>query len=167
MEWNLEFVGFHSRFCIHMREICSREFRVTNVSEYFAFTEASMSISFEEFLANHRLSKGDLSHVCSKEHRDELTKRINDWKAVGAALRFTQKELDMIDSGYENDDQKKTTLLIQWCMRVGKEATYLNLAKLLFTGGMLDLLHQLCVLLKAPGTTPTTPAGQHPIITRG
>ena len=50
-------------------------------------------------------------------------KRIKDWKAVGAILGFTQEELDMIDGGYKNDDQKKTTLLIQWSMRHGKEAT--------------------------------------------
>ena len=123
-----------------------------------------MSTSLGEILAIHHLSEGDLSQVCSKEHRDELTKRINDWKAVGAALGFTQEELDMIDSGYENDDQRKTTFFIQWCMRVGKEATYLNLAKLLFAGGMLDLLQELCILLTAPGATPKTPAGQYPII---
>ena len=126
----------------------------------FAFTEASMSTSFEEILAIHRLSEGDLSQVCSKEHRDEFTKRINDWKAVGAALGFTQEELDMIDGGYENDVQRKITLFIQWSMRDRKEATYLNLAKLLFAGGMLDLLQELCVLVPRPAT-PTPPAGQH------
>ena len=122
-------------------------------------------MSFEEILAIHRLSERDLSQVCSKEHRDELTKRINDWKAVGAALGFTQEELDMIDGGFPNEEQKKTTLLFQWSMRDKKEATHLNLARSLFTGGLLDLLQELCVLLTAPGATPTTPAGQYPIIT--
>ena len=122
-----------------------------------------MSTSFEEILAIHRLSEGDLSQVCSKEHRDELTKRINDWKAVGAALGFTQDYIESIDSNFQSDEQKMTILFFQWSMRDGKEATYLNLAKLLFAGGMLDLLQELCVLLTAPGGTPTTPAGQHPI----
>ena len=119
-----------------------------------------MAAGFEdihEILALHRLSEGDLDKLCSKEHRDELTKRMKDWKAVGAALGFTNEELDMIDNGYENDGQKKTTLLIQWSMRGGKEATYLNLAKLLFAGELLDLLQELCVLLS--GATPTIPAG--------
>ena len=117
-----------------------------------------MSTSFEEILAIHRLSEGDLSQVCSKEHRNELTKRINDWKAVGDALGFAWEELDMIDGGFPNEEQKKTALLIQWSMRVGKEATYLNLAQLLFAGGLLELLQDLCVLLRAPRATPTTPA---------
>ena len=103
--------------------------------------------NLKNILANYRLNERDLKQTCSKEHRDELTRRINDWKAVGAALGFTQEELDMIDSGYENDDQRKTTLFIQWCMRVGKEATYLNLAKLLFAGGQLELLQQLCTII--------------------
>ena len=115
------------------------------------------STSFEEILSIHRLSEGDLNQVYSKEHRDELTKKINDWKAVGAALGFTQEDLDMIDLGYENDGQKKTTLFIQWSMRDKKEATYLNLAKLLFAGGLLDLLQELCILLSR--ATPTISAG--------
>ena len=119
-----------------------------------------MSTSFEEILVIHRLSEGDLSQVCSKEHRDELAKRINDWKAVGAALGFTQEQLDIIDSGYDTVDQKKTALFVQWSMRDGKEATYLNLTKLIFARGMLDLLQELCVLLAMPRATPTPPAGQ-------
>ena len=122
-------------------------------------------MSFEEILAIHRLSERDLSQVCSKEHRDELTKRINDWKVVGTALGFTQEQLDIIDNSFEGEEQKKTVLFVQWSMRDGKEATYFNLAKLLFAGGLLDLLQELCVLLTAPGATPTTPAGQYPIIT--
>ena len=130
----------------------------------FAFTESSMSTSsLEEILVIHRLSERDLTQVCSKEHRGEFTKRLNDWKAVGGALGFTQEELDMIDSGFQTEEQKKTTLLFQWSMRDKKEATYLNLAKSLFAGELLDLLQELCVLLTAPRTTPTTPAGQHPI----
>ena len=118
-----------------------------------------MATSFEEILANHRLSDEYLTRICSKEHRDELTKRIKDWKAVGAALGFTQEELDMIDGGLTNEEQKKTTLLLQWSMREKKNATYLNLANSLFAGGLVDLLQELCSL--APRATPTTPAGQH------
>ena len=58
-----------------------------------------------------------------------------------------------------------TIMFFQWSMRDGKEATYLNLAKILFAGGLLDLLQELCVLLSVPRATPRTPAGQHPIIT--
>ena len=105
-----------------------------------------MAAGFEDILAKYHLSEGDLNCVCSKEHRDELTKRINDWKAVGAALGFTQEELDMIDSGFPDEEQKKTTLLFQWSMRDKKDATCLNLAKLLFAGGLLDLLQELCSL---------------------
>jgi hypothetical protein len=39
-------------------------------------------------------------------------------------------------------------------MRLGKEATYLNLAKHLFAGGLMDLLHQLCTIIsKATSST--------------
>ena len=103
--------------------------------------------NLEEILAIHRLDEGDLNQVCSKESRDEFTKRIKNWKAVGAALGFTQEDLDLIDSEYEHDDQKKTTLFLQWRMRDGKEATYLKLAKLLFAGEMLDLLQVLCGII--------------------
>ena len=114
---------------------------------------ANMSYkTVEDILSIYRLSEGDLSQVCSKEHRDKLTMRINNWKAVGAALGFTREELDMIDGGFPNEEQKKTILLFHWSMRDGKEATYLSLAKSLFSGGLLDLLQELCVLL-----TKTTP----------
>ena len=110
--------------------------------------------NLKDILDIHHLDERGLKQACPKEHRDELTKRIKDWKAVGAALGFTQEELDMIDDGYENDDQKKTTLLIQWSMRLGKEATYLNLAKQLFAAGQMDLLQQLCMVI-SKATPPT------------
>ena len=116
-----------------------------------------MATSFEEILAIHYLSEEYLTRICSKEHRDELTKRMKNWKAAGVALGFTQEELDMIDGGLTNEEQKKTTLLLQWSMREKKEATYLNLAKSLFAGGLLYLLQELCSLV--PRATPTTPAG--------
>ena len=120
-----------------------------------------MTTDFEEFLAIHCLSEEYLTRTCSKEHRDELTKRMKDWKAAGAALGFTQEELDMIDSGpfTLNEEQKKATLLFQWNMREKKNATYLNLAKSLFAGGLVDLLQELCSLV--PRATPTPPAGQY------
>ena len=103
--------------------------------------------SLKHILATYRLGERDIKQVCSKEHRDEFATRIVDWKAVGAALGFTQEELDMIDGEYENDDQKKTTLLFQWSIRFGKEATYLKLAKHLFAGDLLALLQQLCTII--------------------
>ena len=137
---------------MHIREICSREFRVTDAMFQNIISRLSkqvyiMSISFEEILVIHRLSKGDLSQVCSKEHRDELTKRINDWKAVGVALGFTQEQLDIIDNSFEGEEQKKTVLFVQWNMRDVKEATYLNLAKLLFAGEQLELLQEVCTIV--------------------
>ena len=53
--------------------------------------------SLKHILATYRLDERDLKQVCSKEHRDEFATRIVDWKAVGAALGFTQEDLDMID----------------------------------------------------------------------
>jgi hypothetical protein len=117
-----------------------------------------MTTSFEEILAIHCLSEAYLTQICSKEHKDEFAKRMKDWKAVGAALGFAEEELDMIDSGFPSEEQKKATLLFQWCMREKKEATYLSLAKSLFAGGLLDLLQELCILV--PRATPTPPAGQ-------
>ena len=122
-----------------------------------------MATSFEEILAIHCLSEEYLTRICSKEHRDEFTKRMKDWKAVGIALGFTQEDLDMIDSaGFPNDEQKRTALLLQWSMREKKNATYLNLAKSLFAGGLVDLLQELCSLV--PRATPTIPAGQHCLV---
>jgi hypothetical protein len=77
------------------------------------------------------------------------------WKAVGGALGFTEEDLAMIDGEYESDDQKKTTLLFQWSMRLGKEATYLNLAKHVFAGGLMDLLQQLCTIISKATTSQT------------
>ena len=103
--------------------------------------------NLKDILANYCLNEKDLKQVCSKEHRNELTKRINDWKAVGVALGFTQEQLDIIDNSFEGEEQKKTVLFVQWNMRDVKEATYLNLAKLLFAGGQLELLQEVCTIV--------------------
>ena len=123
--------------------------------EWCAIMAMATKSNLKDILAIYRLDERDLKQACSKEHKDEFTKKIKDWKVMGAALGFTQEELDMIsDGGYENDDQKKTTLLIQWSMRHGKEATYLKLAKQLFAGKQLDLLQLLCTIISK--TTPST-----------
>ena len=109
--------------------------------------------SLKHILAAYRLNERDLKQTCSKEHRDEFATRILDWKAVGAVLGFTQEELDMIDGEHEDDDQKKSTLLFQWSIRFGKEATYLKLAKHLFAEALLDLLQQLCTILSKATTS--------------
>ena len=82
---------------------------------------------------------------------------------MGGALGFTQEEVNMIDGGFQSEEQKKATLLFQWSMRDKKEATYLNLAKLLHAGGLLDLIKELCVLLST-AATPISPCGviSHP-----
>ena len=113
------------------------------------------SYSLKDVLAIHRLDEGNLNQTCSQQHKDELTKRIKNWKAVGVALGFTQEHLESINNHFQSDEQKKTVLLFQWSTRDGNEATYLNLAKLLFDGGLLDLLQELCGLLtKAQPTSP-------------
>ena len=113
----------------------------------FSVRQMATKSSLKHILATYRLDERDLKQTCSKEHRNEFATRIVDWKAVGAVLGFTREELDMIDGEHEDDDQKKSTLLFQWSIRFGKEATYLKLAKHLFAGDLLDLLQQLCTII--------------------
>ena len=68
-----------------------------------------MATSFEEILTIHCLSEEYLTRICSKEHKDKFSKRMKNWKAVGAALGFTREVLDSIDSGFTNEEQKKAT----------------------------------------------------------
>ena len=120
----------------------------------------SMATNLKKILTTHGLNEKDLGQICSKEHRDELTKTIKDWKAVGAALGFTQEDLDVIDSEYDNEDQKKNTLFIHWSMRDKKEATYFRLAKFFFAGGLLYLLDELCRIINLNKVTLIAPTGQ-------
>ena len=119
-----------------------------------------MATSLKEILITHGLNEKDLGEICSNEHRDELTKTITDWKAVGAALGFTQEELDIIDSGFPSEEQKKTALLFQWSMRDKKEATYFRLAEYLFAGRLLYLLDELCRIINFYKATLIVPTGQ-------
>ena len=120
-----------------------------------------MSDTLSQTLAVHGLSESNLTRTVSKAHRQEFIKKIVDWKVVGAALGFAEEELDIIDDGYENDEQKKTNLFIQWSVRHREEATYLKLAQLLFNGGLRDLLESLCAILKSdkPPFTSTMTSG--------
>ena len=113
-----------------------------------------MATSLKEVLAAHGLNEKDLGKICSSEHRDELIGTITNWKEVGAALGFTQEDLDMIASGFPSEEQKKAALLFQWSMRDKKEATYFRLAKFLFAGGLLYLLDELCRIINFSKATP-------------
>ena len=115
-----------------------------------------MSTSLSEILATHGLHENALKRAVAKEDKLELAKRINDWKAVGVALGFTQEDLDLYDDAFETDELKKNNIIIQWTVKHRKEATYFKLAQILFDGGLRDLLKDLCVLSKK--STPTNPA---------
>ena len=114
---------------------------------------ATSSTALSEVLAVHGLDENDLMRTLSKEHRQELTERIENWKAVGAVLGFDQDELDVIDQEYENVQQKKTNLFVQWIVRHRGEATILKLAEQLFTGEKMDLLKDLCGILASDTST--------------
>ena len=115
-----------------------------------------MSTSLSEILATHGLHENALKREVAKEDKLELAKRINDWKAVGVALSFTQEDLDLFDDTFETDELKKNNIIIQWTMKYRKEATYFKLAQVLFDGGIKDLLKDLCAILMK--STPTNPA---------
>ena len=112
-----------------------------------------MSTTLSEILAVHGLDENDLKRTLSKEHRQELTERIENWKALGAVLGFDQDELDFIDQEYENVQQKKTNLFVQWIVRHRGEATCLKLADQLFNGERMDLLKELCGILASDTST--------------
>ena len=114
---------------------------------------ATSSTALSEILAVHGLSENGLRRTLSKEHRQELTERIENWKAVGAVLGFDQDELDVIDQEYENVQQKTTNLFVQWIVRHRGEATCLKLAEQLFTGEKMDLLKDLCGILASDTST--------------
>ena len=58
--------------------------------------------TLSEILSVHGLNEKDFRRTLSKKHRQELTERIENWKAVEAVLGFGQDELDIIDQEYEN-----------------------------------------------------------------
>ena len=126
---------------------------------------AKMSTALSEILAIHALDENDLRRTLSKEHREELTKRIENWKAVGAALGFDQDHLDLIDQANNLKDvqHKKTNLFVQWIVRHRDEATYLKLAKQLFTGERMDLLKDLCGILASDTSTNPSSALSGPL----
>ena len=112
-----------------------------------------MSTSLSEILFTHGLDESILKRTLSKEDRQEFCERIKEWKTVGAALGFTQEELDIIDDQYENDEGKKNILFWKWIVKHRREATYLKLTQVLFDGGLTDLLEDLCaILMKAAPT---------------
>ena len=114
-----------------------------------------MSTDLDEILATHGLDKNSLMEILSKEDRQELCERIQDWKAVGVVLGFTQEEVKKIDNSFENVEGKKNNLFWKWIMKHRREATYLKLAQVLFEGGLRDLLEDLCAIIV--GTMPKSP----------
>ena len=112
-----------------------------------------MSTTLTEILAGHGLDENSLRRTLTKKHRQELTERIDNWEDLVAVLGFDQDELEIIDQEYENVQQKKTNLFVQWIVRHRDDATYLNLAEQLFTGGRMDLLKDLCGILASDLST--------------
>ena len=115
-----------------------------------------MSTDLGEILATRGLDRNSLMEILSKEDRQELCERIQNWKAVGVALGFTQEELNKIDNSFENDEGKKRNLFWKWIVRHRREATYLKLAQVLFDGGLRHPLGELCDVLLTKAT-PTNP----------
>ena len=107
--------------------------------------------TLKEILVTNNLDEESLKQKLSDEHRQELAKKINDWKVVGSVIGFTQEKIKTIDDDPDaSEEQKKTALLIQWTERHGEEASYFKLAELLFDGEQRDLLKELCSIFSTP-----------------
>ena len=150
---NLQWKSAHARYDTFKRGGAAPG-PMTSLKLVYVYKCLKMS-KLDDILTARHLDRRDLQRVCSKVHRDEFSKRIRDWKAVGTALGLSQEQLDAIDAAHESEEQKKTILFDQWSERDGEKATYLKLAEVLFAG-QLDLLQELCSILA--DATPHPPA---------
>ena len=115
--------------------------------------------TLKEILVTHNLDEESLKRKLSDEHRKELARRVNDWKAVGSVVGFTQEQIKTIDDEYASEEQKKTALFVQWTERHGEEASYFKLAEMLFVGELRDLLNVMCSILSQTVHSPSTVSG--------
>ena len=121
---------------------------------------ASLEAQIEEILTRHGLREEDLHQACSQAIRYEIAIKITDWQTLGHCFNIPKEKLVAIKVDHRTEEQRRIALLCTWHQREGREATYYKLITALFNRQRLDLVDEVCILLKHHTATITSSNGQ-------
>ena len=121
---------------------------------------ASLEAQIEEILTRHGLRQEDLRQTCSQAIRYEIAIKITDWQTLGHYFNIPDETLVAISVDHRTEEQRRIALLCTWHQQEGQEATYHKLIIALFNRQRLDLVDQVCILLKCHTATTTSSNGQ-------
>lgn len=114
--------------------------------------EASAEVhdpSLNEILSQNGLEDEDLDKECSQAVRFKIGVDITSWKTLGHYLGIPSKILDTIEEENSTKVDCGHILLYTWHKREGRYGTYQKLITALYNQGRLDLVKNLCKLIKS------------------
>ena len=104
--------------------------------------------SLDDLLSRHGLVRQDLENKYPAEMRLEIAQLLDDWKMIGYYLGFASQKVNDIKVDNDNEEQRRVALLDAWEQREGEGATYFKLAEVLHHRGRVDLVENLCRMIR-------------------
>ena len=102
----------------------------------------------EEIIAKNDLSPSDVMTKCAYAVRVRIAAQLVDWKMIAHYLGFAQVKIHTIHVDNENEDLRRVAFIEAWAEEHGDGATYLKLAEAFYEHGRVDLVDQLCKMIR-------------------
>ena len=98
----------------------------------------------DEILRDLRLSEKALDRPCTADHARDFALHITSWQSLAPFIGITDVDEEEIREDAHNARNQKLKLMTRWRQKLGRNATYLHLAKGLAAIERRDLIEKLC-----------------------
>lgn len=106
-----------------------------------------MSFTFEEVVAETKISVQALRKPCSEQRLLDLAEYCVPWNIVGQHLGLSQTQVNDIDRDYRTTEEKRIRALQRWKEAFAFKATYEAFVKALLASGRNEQAVEVCRLL--------------------
>ena len=106
------------------------------------------AITLEELLKKVGVCPEKLNESISDDHVCAIALFLPSWQTVATYLELSEKDLDDVEQGGKDEQDKRLKSLQKWKGKFGFKATYRKLVEVLLSLAMAKIAEKVCCLLK-------------------
>ena len=106
------------------------------------------AITLEELLKKVGVSPEKLNEPISDDHLRAIALFLPSWRNVATYLELSEKDMDDVEQGGKNEQDKRLKSLKKWKGKFAFKATYRKFMEVLLSLTMADVAEKVCCLLK-------------------
>ena len=106
------------------------------------------AITLDELLKETQVCPKKLNECASDNHIREIALLLPSWRRVAQYLELNENDLDDIEQGGKDEQDKRLKALQKWKCKFSFKATYMKLVAVLLSLTRADIAEKICYLLK-------------------